>query len=82
LSFGLPGLIFVPLALFSFLLCAALNPRARFRATIITTAIAILILYLVGEYAFQHGVEILFYLSGLLCGLALLDCTKPRALHD
>jgi hypothetical protein len=40
--------------------------------------IAILVLYLVGEYAFQHGVEILFYLAGLLCGLALLDYSKPR----
>ncbi len=57
------------------------NPRIRFRATIITIAIAILILYLVGEYAFQHGVEILFYLTGLLCGLALLDYSKPRPLN-
>ena len=81
LSFGLPGLIFVPLALFSLLLCAVPNPRARFRAMIITTAFAVLILYLVGEYAFQHGVEILFYLSGFLCGLALLDCVKLRPLN-
>jgi hypothetical protein len=81
LSFGLPGLLFLPIALFSLLLCAVLNPRIRFRATIITTAIAILILYLVGEYAFQHGVEILFYLSGLLCGLALLDYAKLKPLN-
>ena len=81
LSFGLPGLLFLPIALFALLLCAVNNPRIRFRATIISIAIAILILYLVGEYAFQHGVEILFYLTGLLCGLALLDYSKPRPLH-
>jgi uncharacterized protein YacL len=81
LSFGLPGLLFLPIALAALLLCAVINPQIRFRATIITTAIAILILYLVGEYAFQHGVEMLFYLAGLLCGLALLDYSKPRSLH-
>jgi hypothetical protein len=78
LSFGLPGLLFLPVALFSLLLCAVLSSRMRFRATIITVAIAILILYLVGEYAFQHGVEILFYLSGLLCGLALVNYATLR----
>jgi hypothetical protein len=76
LSFGLPGLLLLPIALAALLLCAVMNPQIRFRATIITTAIAILILYLVGEYAFQHGVEILFYLSSLLCGLALVDYSK------
>jgi len=78
LSFGLPGLLFLPFALLAFLLCALINPRVRFRATIITMAIAILILYLVGEYAFGHSVEILFYLAGLLCGLTLVDYTKLR----
>jgi hypothetical protein len=81
LSFGLPGLLFLPIALFSLLLCAVVNPRIRFRATIITIAIATLVLYLVGEYAFQHGVETLFYLLGLLCGLALVDYSKPRELQ-
>jgi hypothetical protein len=81
LSFGLPGLLFLPIALAALLLCAVKNLRIRFRATIITLAIAILILYLVGEYGFQHGVEMLFYLSGLLCGLALVDYSKPRPPH-
>jgi hypothetical protein len=81
LSFGLPGLLFLPIALAALLFCAALNPRISFRATIITVAIAILILYLVGEYAFGHSVEILFYLAGLMCGLALVDYSKPRLLH-
>jgi len=76
LSFGLPGLLFLPIAFISLLVCAALNPQIRFRATIITTAIAILILYLVGEYAFGHSVEMLFYLAGLLCGLTLVDYAK------
>jgi hypothetical protein len=79
LSFGLPGLLFLPIALATLLLCAVINPRIRFRATIISMTIAILILYLVGEYAFQHGVEILFYLSGILCGLTLVHYSKtPR----
>jgi hypothetical protein len=81
LAFGVPGLALMPIALTALLLCAVINPRIRFRATIITVAIAILILYLVGEYAFQHGVEILFYLSGLLCGLALLDYAKLKPLN-
>ena len=76
LSFGLPVLLFLPIAFISLLVCAALNPQIRFRASIITMAIAILILYLVGEYAFGHSVEILFYLVGLLCGLALVDYAK------
>lgn len=78
LAFGIPGLLFMPITLISLLMCAVKNPRMRFRATIITTAIAILTLYLVGEYAFGHGVEMLFYLAGLLCGLALVDYTKLR----
>jgi hypothetical protein len=81
LSFGLPGLLFLPIALTALLLCAVMNCRIRFRATIIILAIAILILYLVGEYGFQHGVEILFYVAGLLCGLALVDYSKSRPLH-
>ncbi len=81
LSFGLPGLLFLPAAFAALLLCAVMNPRMCFRATIITSAIAILILYLVGEYGFQHGVEILFYVAGLLCGLALVDYSKPRPPH-
>jgi hypothetical protein len=81
LAFGIPGLLFMPIALLALLFCAAMNPQIRFRATIITMVVAVLILYLVGEYAFQHGVEILFYLAGLLCGLALLDYSKPRSLH-
>ena len=78
LSFGLPGLLFLPIAFIILLVCAALNPQIRFRASIITMAIAILILYLVGEYAFGHSVEILFYLAGLLCGLTLVDYAKLR----
>ena len=78
LSFGMPGLLFLPIAFISLLICAALNSKIRFRATIITTSIAILILYLVGEYAFNHSVEMLFYLAGLLCGLTLVDYTKLR----
>jgi hypothetical protein len=78
LSFGLPGLLFLPVALLTLLLCAVINPRIRFRATIITMVLAILILYLVGEYAFQHGIEILFYLCGLICGLAFISSEKKQ----
>jgi hypothetical protein len=81
LAFGIPGLFFLPIALAALLLGAVISPRIRFRATIITLVIAILILYLVGEYAFQHGIEILFYLSGLLCGLAWLDYAKLKPLN-
>jgi hypothetical protein len=79
LSFGLPGLFFLPIAFVSILVCAVLNSRIRFRATIITMAIAILILYLVGEYAFGHSIEMLFFLAGFLCGLALVDYATLRS---
>jgi hypothetical protein len=71
-----PGLLFLPIALLAFLICAAINPRIRFRATVITLVIAVLILYFVGEYAFQHGIEMLFYIIGLLSGLTLVDYSK------
>jgi hypothetical protein len=76
LSFGVPGLLFLPIALLAFLICTAINPRIRFRAMVITLVIAVLILYFVGEYAFQHGIEMLFYIIGLLSGLALVDYSK------
>jgi hypothetical protein len=81
LAFGIPGLLFLPIAFISLVTFAVLNPQISFRATIITIAIAVLTLYLVGEYAFGHSVEMLFYVVGLLSGLALVDYSKPRLLH-
>jgi hypothetical protein len=73
LAFGLPGLLLIPVALLVMLGGAVMGRASRYRATIITLTLAILVLYTVGEYAFQHGIEILLYVCGLLFGISL--CT-------
>jgi len=76
LAFGLGGLILTPLALLIAMLRAVMGLSGRYKATIITLSLATLILYSVGEYAFQQGVEMLFYLSGLVGGLSLVASPK------
>lgn len=80
LSFGVLGLILMPAALLIALLRAALTASYPFRATIISLSLAILVLYGVGEYAFQHGIEILFYVSSLVGGLTLMSSVKPKSI--
>ncbi len=73
LSYGLPGLIILPVVLLICLLLCINKSRSPYRATIASLALVFLVLYLVGEYAFQHGIEILFFICALLAGLILLD---------
>lgn len=73
LAFGLPGFLLIPLALLIMLGRAITGLSGPYNATIITLSLAILILYGVGEYAFQHGIEILFYLCSLLGALTLVS---------
>jgi hypothetical protein len=80
LAFGLPGLLIIPIALIVILGRAIAEGSGRYKATIITLTLATLILYTVGEYAFQHGIEILFYLCSLLGGLSL--CTARNEAGD
>ncbi|CAM3727596.1 O-antigen ligase family protein [Polynucleobacter antarcticus] len=72
LTFGLPGLLLLPAALLLILVNAFRDTSLRNRGMIISLALAFLILYSVGEYGFQHSIEILFYIAGLLCGLSLV----------
>lgn len=72
LSFGIPGLLIIPAALLIAMMRAVSGLSGYHKATIITLSLSILILYMVGEYAFQHGIEILFYFCGLLGGLSLV----------
>lgn len=73
LAFGIPGLILIPFALLLAMLRAIFGLSGSYKATIITLTLAILTLYSVGEYAFQHGIEILFYICGLVGGLSLVS---------
>jgi hypothetical protein len=80
LSFGVLGLILIPAALLVALAESVLIQSYPFRATTISLSLATLVLYGVGEYAFQHGIEILFYVSGLVGGLTLMSSVKPKSI--
>jgi hypothetical protein len=73
LAFGLPGMLLIPVALLVIFGRAATGISGRYKATVITLALALIVLYAIGEYAFQHGIEILLYLGGLLGGLSLVS---------
>ncbi len=73
LSFGWPGLILLPLALFSCILIATNQANQHFQATVILISAAFLLLYLVGEYAHQHGIELLLFGCSLIIGLVLAN---------
>lgn len=77
LTFGIPGLVLMPLV-FSILLGQSLiNKSQYFRGTIISLSITMMVLYTVGEYAFQHGIEILFFIGALLAGIGLSMRSHP-----
>jgi hypothetical protein len=69
LAFGLPGLIMLPVALSLCVLLSLIHKKINFRATIFSLALILLILFSVGEYGFQHGIEILFFISAFLSTL-------------
>ncbi len=58
----------MPAVLLLCLLLCMNRYRGPYRATV-----AFLVLYLVGEYAFRHGIEILLFISTLMAGLVLFD---------
>ncbi len=76
LAFGIVGLLF-PTIILLVLFSRALTNLVYFRNTILSLTLTILIIYTVGEYAFQHGVEILFYLMSFL---SVLACKKYHSL--
>lgn len=76
LTFGIPGLLLLPIALIIFLIIAIFNQRIFFKGTITILIITIMILYLLGEQGFQHGIEILFYFCGLISSLTLASLVK------
>lgn len=69
LSYGWPGILLIPTALFLCLIYCIKKYRGPYRATVASMAASFLVLYFVGEYAFQHGIEILIFVSTLLAGL-------------
>lgn len=80
LSFGVLGLLLIPAALLIAMGRAMLTVCYCFRATIISLSLCVVILYGVGEYGFQHGIEILFYISGLVGGLTLMSSVNPKSI--
>lgn len=78
LSYGIPGILLIPVALLIAIMRAVFGLSGGLKSTIITLALAILILYGGGEYAFQHGIEVLLYLSGLLGGLSLTTVSRQK----
>lgn len=71
LAFGIPGLILLPLGFMVLLIISSFDRDLYYRGTILSLSLTFLVLYLVGEYAFQHGIEILFFISSLLSTLTL-----------
>lgn len=69
LAFGIPGLLLIPLSLIMILVQAATNRDLYYRASLVSISICMLVLYLIGEQGFQHGIEILFYMTSLLSTL-------------
>jgi hypothetical protein len=76
LSYGWPGILLLPTALLLCLIACIKKYRGPYRATVTSLAVSFLVLYLVGEYAFQHGIEILLFVCALLAGLVCQD-QKP-----
>lgn len=76
LSYGWPGILLIPTALLLCLIACIKKYRGPYRATVASLAVSFLVLYLVGEYAFQHGIEILLFICALLAGLVFQD-QKP-----
>ena len=78
LAYGWPGLLLLPTALLLCLLVSIKKYQGTYRCTVTSLAVSFLVLYLVGEYAFQHGIEILLFVCALLAGLILPgDYKKP-----
>lgn len=80
LSFGWPGLLLLPSALLICLLLCIKKYRGVYRCTVASLAVSLLILYLVGEYAFQHGIEILLFVCALTAGICGFQESAPQAL--
>ncbi len=76
LSYGWPGILLIPTALLICLIACIKKYRGPYRATVASLVVSFLVMYLVGEYALQHGIEILLFVCTLLAGL-ILPNQKP-----
>jgi O-antigen ligase len=74
LAFGIPILVLI-FAIFIILLRNTYRNAYPTKMTILSFVILLPFLYLVGEVAIDHGLEILFYLLALCCSLILI---KPN----
>lgn len=78
LSYGLPGLLLLPTSLLLCLIQCARGFSGVYRSTVASIAISMLVLYLVGEYAFQHSIEILLFVCSLAAGLCWFERSIPK----
>lgn len=79
LSYGWPGILLIPTTLLLCLIACIKKYRGPYRATVASLAVSFLVLYMVGEYAFQHGIEILLFICALLAGFVFQD---QKAISD
>ena len=79
LSFGWPGLLLIPTVLLIVLMRMIRQQSSPYRATVTSLCLTMLILYTVGEYGFQHGIEILFFIAALVGGLAITRADRHQS---
>lgn len=78
LAFGLPAFILLFGALTSILYLSISEPNSYCNISLISLSLMLMLLYLVGELATQHGVEVFFYLIALMTGLRAPQFFDPK----
>lgn len=76
LAFGWLGILLIPMCFVITFIGALMKPRTPYRALIISLSFTLPILYLVGEYGFQHGIEILLFMTAFMSALSLKSINK------
>ena len=76
LTYGIIGALIPVVILLILLIKNILNRNLPYKNTFILLSANFLILYLVGEYGFQHGIEILFYFISLISFTCFLIKSK------
>ncbi len=82
LAFGWPGLILLPLCLSICLVGSIIQIKKPGAPLIASLSITMLITYLVGEYAFQHGIEILIFICTFVSVLFLQLDMHIKNVHN
>ncbi len=81
-AFGWPGLILLPPCLSICLVGSIIQIKKPGAPLIASLSITMLITYLVGEYAFQHGIEILIFICTFVSVLFLQLDMHIKNVHN